>query len=140
MVRRLRHSVAADPRERAEMNALLLATDQKDAPRVRAMIEGAANPDAVVDKAHVPQMPMRGGGDWAAADGWSALLFACHYADLTIAKLLLEAGASTELRVTKSGATALMVIASASAYLPARGHLRRGDAARLRRRGERCPR
>ena len=43
MVRRLRHSAAADPRERAEMNALLVATDQEDAPRVRAMIEGAAN-------------------------------------------------------------------------------------------------
>ena len=31
------------------MNALLVATDQKDAPRVRALIEGAANPDAVID-------------------------------------------------------------------------------------------
>jgi hypothetical protein len=123
------------------MNALLVATDQKDAPRVRAMIEAAANPDAVVDKAHAPLTPpMRGGGDWAVLDGKSALFIACFSADLTIAKLLLEAGASTELRVTKSGATALMVIASASAYLPARGHLRRGDAARLRRRGERCPR
>ena len=70
MARRLRHSVAADPRERAEMNALLVATDQKDAPRVRAMIEGAANPDAVVDKAHAPLMPpRRGGGDWAKLDG-----------------------------------------------------------------------
>jgi ankyrin repeat protein len=121
MVRRLRHSVAVDPRERAEMNALLVATDQKDAPRVRAMIEGAANPDAVVDKAHVPQMPRRGGRDWAKFDGWSALLMACFYADLTIAKLLLEAGASTELRVHESGSTALMFIASASAQLPARG-------------------
>jgi hypothetical protein len=35
MERRLRHSVAVDPRERAEMNALLVATDQKDASRVR---------------------------------------------------------------------------------------------------------
>ena len=103
------------------MNALLVATDQKDAPRVRAMIEGAANPDAVVDKAHVPQMPMRGGGDWAAADGWSALLFACHYADLTIAKLLLEAGASTELRMNERGMTVLMCIASLFAHLPAGG-------------------
>ena len=34
MERRLRHSVAADPRERAETNALLEATDQEDAPRV----------------------------------------------------------------------------------------------------------
>ena len=140
MVRRVRHSVAADPRERAEMNALLVATDQQDAQRVRAMIEGAANPDAVVDKAHTPRTPRRDGGDWAALDGTSALYIALGSADLAIARLLLEAGASTELRVTKSGATALMVIASASAYLPARGHLRRGDAARLRRRGERCPR
>jgi hypothetical protein len=29
MERRLRHSVAVDPRERAEMNALLVGTDQK---------------------------------------------------------------------------------------------------------------
>jgi ankyrin repeat protein len=121
MARRLRHSVAADPRERAEMNALLVATDQKDAPRVRAMIEGAANPDAVVDKAHLPRMPRRGGRDWAERDGRSALFIACFFADLTIARLLLEAGASTELRVTKSGATVLMFIANNSAHLPGRG-------------------
>ena len=121
MVRRLRHSVAADPRERAEMNALLVATDQKDAPRVRAMIEGAANPDAVVDKAHGPRVPRRDGGDWAEWDGYSALFIACDYADLAIARLLLEAGASTELRVHKDGATVLMLIASASDQLPARG-------------------
>ena len=140
MGRRLRHKKAAYPRERAEMNALLVATDQEDTPCVRAMIEGTANPDAVVDKAHVPRVPRRDGRDWAEWDRWSALVIACCSADLTIAMLLLEAGASTELCVTKRGATALMVIASASAYLPARGHLRRGDAARLRRRGERCPR
>ena len=103
MVRRLRHSAAVDPRERAEMNALLVATDQKDAALVRAMIEGAANPDAVVDKAHGPRMPRRDGGDWAKWDGNIALLIACCYADLTIARLLLEAGASTELRVYKNG-------------------------------------
>ena len=102
------------------MNALV-ATDQKDAPRVRVMIEGAANPDAVVDKAHLPRMPRRGGRDWAELDGWSALYIACFFADLTIARLLLEAGASTELRVTKSGATVLMLIAGSSADLPARG-------------------
>ena len=78
MERRLRHSVAVDPRERSEMNALLLATDQKDASLVRAMIEGAANPDAVVDKVHAPLTPpRRGGGDWAKLDGKSALFFAC---------------------------------------------------------------
>ena len=56
---RLRHSVAVDPRERAEMNALLMATDKQDAARVRAMIEGAANPDAVVDEARKPRTPRR---------------------------------------------------------------------------------
>ena len=86
MDRRLRHSVAADPRERAEMNALLVAMDQEDAPRARAMIEGAANPDAVVDKAHAPRMPMRGGRDWAEWGGFSALFMACYSADLTIAR------------------------------------------------------
>jgi hypothetical protein len=121
MERRLRHSVAVNPRERAEMNALLVAVDQKDAARVRAMIEGAANPDAVVDKAHTPRMPRRGGRDWAKLDGYSALYIACFFADLTIARLLHEAGASTELRVHKSGMTVLMFIASNSAQLPARG-------------------
>ena len=121
MERRVRHSVAVDPQERAGMNALLVATDQKNAPRVRAMIEGAANPDAVVNKAHLPLTPRRGGRDWAAFDWYSALLIACFSADLTIAKLLLEAGASTELRVHKGGETALVVIASTSADLPALG-------------------
>ena len=69
MVRQLRHSVAVNPRERAEMNALLEATDQKDAPRVRAMIEGAANPDAVVDNAYPPRTPKRSGRDWDEALG-----------------------------------------------------------------------
>jgi len=101
--------------------AFLRGGDQKDAARVRAMIEGAANPDAVVDKAHAPRMPISDGGDWADTDGWSALLFACVSVDLTIARLLLEAGASTELRVHKSGRTVLMLIASNSADLPARG-------------------
>ena len=50
MVRRLRHSVAVDSRERAEMNALLVATDLKDTARVRAMIESAANLDATIAK------------------------------------------------------------------------------------------
>jgi ankyrin repeat protein len=85
------------------------------------MIEGAANPDAVVDKAHLPLTPMREGRDWAVWDGKSALLIACFSADLTIARLLLEAGASTELRVNKIGATVLMFIANNSAQLPARG-------------------
>ena len=103
------------------MNALVVATDQEDTSRVRAMIEGAANPDAVVDKAHLPLTPMREGRDWAVWDGKSALLIACFSADLTIARLLLEAGASTELRVNKIGATVLMFIANNSAQLPARG-------------------
>ena len=55
----LRHSVAADSRERAEMNAMLEATGQKNARLVRAKIEGGANPDAVVDKAHPPRAPQR---------------------------------------------------------------------------------
>ena len=67
----LRYSVAADPRERAEMNALLEATDQGNARLVHAKIEGGANPDAVVDKAH-PPAPRSDGMDWAKWSGWSA--------------------------------------------------------------------
>ena len=52
----LRNSVAADSRERAEMNALLEATDQGNTRLVRTMTEGGANPDAVVDKAHPPHV------------------------------------------------------------------------------------
>ena len=73
----LRHYVAADPRERAEMNALLEATVQRNARLIRAKIEGGANPDAVVDKAHPPRAPMRDGADWAKWDGCSALFIAC---------------------------------------------------------------
>ena len=73
----LRRSVAVDSRERAEMNALLEATDQGNACLVRAKIEGGANPDAVVDKAHPPRAPMRDGADWAKWDGCSALFIAC---------------------------------------------------------------
>ena len=105
------------------MNALLEATDQGNARLVRAKIEGGANPDAVVDKAHPPHAPMRDGRDWAEMDGKSALCFACLSADLTIARLLLEAGASAELRIMAHGVTVLMMIAELSAQLPARGVL-----------------
>ena len=100
------------------MNALLEATEQQDAPRVRAMIEGAANANAVVDKVHPPRVPPRH-GDWAKWDGWSALKLACYIGgstgDLNIARLLLEAGASTELRLNKRGWAALMFFAGAPA-------------------------
>ena len=45
----LRHTVASDPRERAEMNALLEATDQGNARLVHTMTEGGANPEAAVE-------------------------------------------------------------------------------------------
>jgi ankyrin repeat protein len=100
------------------MNALLEATEQQDAPRVRAMIEGAANANAVVDKVHPPRVPPCH-GDWAKWDGWSALKLACYIGgstgDLNIARLLLEAGASTELRLNKRGWAALMFFAGAPA-------------------------
>ena len=64
-------SVAVDPRERPKINALLEATDQRNARLVRTMTEGGANPDAVVDNARPQQARRRDGRNWAKVDGWS---------------------------------------------------------------------
>ena len=59
------------PETRLFRAALLEATDQGNIRIVRAKIEGGANPDAVVDKAH-PPAPRSDGMDWAKWSGWSA--------------------------------------------------------------------
>jgi len=61
---RLLHSVAVDTREWAELNAVLVGSEQQAAPRVRAMIERASNPDAVVEKTHTLRMLWRRGTYW----------------------------------------------------------------------------
>ena len=88
-------------KDRAEANGLLDAVYAHDVPRVTHLLAIGVNPDARIDNAH--PCSVKG---WK--DGDSALLIAIFAGNIPIARLLLEAGASTELVGVKGKTTALM--------------------------------
>ena len=77
-------------RDRKEANGLLDAVEAQDVPRVAHLLAIGVNPNARIDNAHpcsVKGLP----------DGTSGLSIAIYRGNITIARLLLKAGASTEL-------------------------------------------
>ena len=87
-----------------EANGLLDAVRTQDVPRVTHLLAIGVNPDARIDKAH----------PWCVkglSDGTSALSIAIMDGNLPMARLLLEAGASTELATVETKQTPLMFAA-----------------------------
>ena len=95
--------VAKEDREQA--NALLLAVHSKLEHRVRKLLGIGTNPDAQYDSAHP-------NGAKGMQDGMSALFLALKQTNLAIARLILKAGASADLRMGTSKQTVLMVAAA----------------------------
>ena len=91
-------------RDRKEANGLLDAVIAQDVPRVTHLLAIGVNPDARIDNAH--PCSVKG---WK--DGDCALSIAIFAGNIPIARLLLEAGASTELVGVKEKTTALMYAA-----------------------------
>jgi len=91
-------------RGRKEANGLLDAVIAQDVPRVTHLLAIGVNPDARIDNAH--PCSVKG---WK--DGDCALSIAIFAGNIPIARLLLEAGASTELVGVKEKTTALMYAA-----------------------------
>ena len=91
-------------RDRKEANGLLDAVEAQDVPRVTHLLAIGVNPNARIDYAH----PCRVKG-WP--DGASALAITITIGNVPIVRLLLEAGASTELADVKTKMTPLMYAA-----------------------------
>jgi ankyrin repeat protein len=91
-------------RERKEANGLLDAVGAQDVPRVTHLLAIGVNPDARIDNAHPCSVKV-----WP--NGASALAIAIGRGNVPIARLLLEAGASTELAVVERKMTPLMAAA-----------------------------
>ena len=90
--------------DRAAANGLLDAVAEQDVPRVTHLLAIGVNPNAVIDIAH----PCGGEG---YPDGTSALTIALAGGNVPIARLLLAAGASTELAEVKRKMKPLMYVA-----------------------------
>ena len=92
-------------RDRKEANGLFDAVGAQDVPRVTHLLAIGVNPDARIDNAHPCSVKV-----WP--NGASALAIAIGRGNVPIARLLLEAGASTELADVKTNTTPLMYAAT----------------------------